>query len=67
MYWLPKMHKAPYKARFIANSSSWTTTKLSVLLTFCLTAKKEHVIMYCEKVFETSCKDLLWSIKIQEA
>ena len=26
MYWLPKLHKRPYKARFIANSSSCTTT-----------------------------------------
>ena len=24
MYWLPKLHKRPYKARFIANSSSCT-------------------------------------------
>ena len=29
MYWLPKLHKRPYKARFIANSSSCTTTELS--------------------------------------
>ena len=27
-YWLPKLHKIPYKARFIANSSSCTTTEL---------------------------------------
>ena len=33
MYWLPKLHKRPYKARFIANSSSCTTTELSKLLT----------------------------------
>ena len=26
LYWLPKLHKNPYKARFIANSSSCTTT-----------------------------------------
>ena len=32
MYWLPKLHKRQYKARFIANSSSCTTTKLSKLL-----------------------------------
>ena len=31
MYWLPKLHKTPYKARFIANSSSCITTKLSKL------------------------------------
>ena len=29
MYWLPKLHKRPYKARFIANSSSCTTTEIS--------------------------------------
>ena len=40
MYWLPKLHKRPYKARFIANSSSCTTTELSKLLTSCLTAVK---------------------------
>ena len=28
MYWLPKLHKRPYKAKFIANSSSCTTTEL---------------------------------------
>ena len=28
MYWLPKLHKRPYKAMFIANYSSCTTTEL---------------------------------------
>ena len=40
-----------YKARVIANSSSFTTTELSKLLTSCLTAVKKHVIKYCEKVY----------------
>ena len=64
MYWLPKLHKGPYKARFIANSSSCTTTELSELLTSCLTAVTNHIIKYCEKVYERSCKNLFWSIKI---
>ena len=63
MYWLPKLHKRPYKARFIANSNSCTTTELSKLLTSCLTAFKNHVIRYCEKVYERSGKNLFWSIK----
>ena len=63
MYWLPKLHKRPYKARFIANSSSCTTTELSKLLTSCVTAVKNHVIRYCEKVYERSGKNLFWSIK----
>ena len=53
----------PYKARFIANSSSCTTTELSKLLTLCLTAVKKHVIKFCEKVYERSGKNLFWSIK----
>ena len=63
LYWLPKLHKKPYKARFIANSSSCTTTELSKLLTSCLTAIKKHVIKYCEKIYERSGKNLFWSIK----
>ena len=63
MYWLPKLHKKPYKERFIANTSSCTTTELPKLLTSCLTAVKNHVIRYCEKVYEGSGKKLFWSIK----
>ena len=44
LYWLPKLHKRLYKSRFIANSNSCTTTELSILLTSCLTAIKNHVI-----------------------
>ena len=54
-----------HKASFIANSSSFTTSELSKLLTLCLTAVKKHVIKYCENVYERSGKILFWSIKIQ--
>ena len=50
LYWLPKLHKKTYKARFTANSSSYTTTELSKLITSCLTAVKKHVVKYCERV-----------------
>ena len=63
MYWIPKLHKSPYKARFIANSASCTTTNLSVLLTSCLTKIKEHVERYCDKTFQNSGINLFWSIK----
>ena len=63
MYWLPKLHKRPYKARFIANSSSCTTTELSKLLTSCLTAIKAKVMKYCETVYERSGKNMFWPIK----
>ena len=34
IYWLTKLHKRPYKLRFIANSSSCTPTELSILFDF---------------------------------
>ena len=63
MYWLPKLHKRPYKARFIANSSSCTTTELSELLTSCLTTIKAKVIKYCETVYERSGENMFWPLK----
>ena len=51
------------RARFIANSSACTTTELSILLTSCLTAIKNHVIKYCTNVYERNGKNLFWSIK----
>ena len=62
-YWLPKLHKRPYKARFIANSSSCTTTSLSKVLTSCFIAINNHWIKYCEKTNEREGINYLWSIK----
>ena len=62
LYWLPKLHKRPYKSRFIANSSACTTTELSILLTSCPTAIKNHVIKYCTTVYE---RNLFGLLKIQ--
>ena len=50
--------------RFVANSSSCTTTELSKLLPSCLTTVKPHVIRYCEKAYEWAGKNFFWSIKI---
>ena len=54
MYWLPKLHKRPHKARSIANSSSCTTTELSKLLTSCPNAVKSRAVRYYETVYERS-------------
>ena len=62
IYWLPKLHSRPYKARFIANSSSCTTKELSKLLTSCLTVIKAIVIKYCETVYERSGENMFWPI-----
>ena len=49
LYWLPKLLKIPYKSRFIANSSSCTTTELSIISTTCLSAIKT-----CYEIFWNS-------------
>ena len=36
---------------------------MSILLTSCLTAIKNHVIKYCTTVYERNGKKLFWSIK----
>ena len=46
-----------------SNSSSCMTIELSKLLTSCLTAIKNHLIKYCETVYEREDKNLFWSIK----
>ena len=53
-YWLPKLHK---KKTYNARLPNYQ------LLTSCLTTIKNHVIKYCEKVYERSGKNLFWSIK----
>ena len=52
IYWIPKLHKTPYKARFIAGSSSCTTTMLSKLITECLKPVKRHCTAYYKTVLK---------------
>ena len=63
MYWIPKLHKNQYKARFIANSCACTTKLLSQISTSCLSKIKEHAKFHCEKAYGNSGKNLFWSIK----
>ena len=65
LYWLPKLHKKPYKARFIANSSSCTTTELSRLLTSCLTAVKNMVPSIVKRCMRDLVKTYFGLLKIQ--
>ena len=63
-YWLPKLHKKPYKARFIANSSSCTTTELSKLLTSCLTTIKNVLLNIVKKSMKSPVKIFFGQSKI---
>ena len=62
-YWLPQLHKNPFKSRFISNFSHYSTTILSKHITSALTAVKDHVIKYSETAFSNSNVNYFWSIK----
>ena len=64
LYWLPKLHKQPYKLRFIANSSACTTTELSFLLTSCITAIKNMSLNIVQQ-FMKEMVNLFGPLKIQ--
>ena len=46
LYWTPKLHKSPYKHRFIAGSSKCTTKNLFCLLTKLLSTIKDELVRY---------------------
>ena len=54
IYWIPKMHKNPYKHRFIAGSSKCSTKPQSILLTKLLTHIKQGLQKYCETSYSIS-------------
>ena len=65
LYWLPKLHRKTYKARFIANSSSCTTTEFSKLLTSCLTAVKNMLSNIVKRYMRDPVKTYFGLLKIQ--
>ena len=55
MYWLPKLHKTPYKSWFISASSKCSTTNVSILSTTALTTIKTLIVNFIYQVF-LECK-----------
>ena len=47
LYWTPKLHKSPYKHRFIAGYSKCTTKDLSCLFPKVLSTKKDGLVRHC--------------------
>ena len=62
IYWITKLHKTPYKARFIAGSSSCTTTRHSKLLTECLKQVCTHCTTYCKTIRVRTGVNCVWII-----
>jgi hypothetical protein len=63
LYWIPKLHKNPYKQRYIAGSSKCSTKPLSLLLTKLLTAIKESLQRDCSTAYSRSGVNQMWILK----
>ena len=63
LHWIPKLHKTPYKARFIAGSSTCTTKALSKTLTTILSAVKDGLAKYYDTVFSRSGINQMWILR----
>ena len=63
IYWVPKMHKNPYKHRFIAGSSKYSTKPLSILLTKLLKHIEQGLEKYCETAYSRSGVNQMWILK----
>ena len=62
IYWIPKLHKTPYRARFIAGSSSCTMTRLCKLITECLKLVRTQCTTYCKTIRERTGVNCMWII-----
>ena len=63
IHWIPKMHKNPFKHRFIAGSARCSTKPLSILLTKLLTHIKQGLQKYCETAYSRSGVNQMWILK----
>ena len=63
LYWTPKLHKSPYKHRFIAGSSKCTTKDLPCLFTNVLSAIKDGLVRYCNTKTSRNGINNTWILK----
>ena len=63
LYWTPKLHKSPYKHRFIARSSKCMTKYLSCLLTKVLSTIKDGLVRYCNTKTSRNGVNNMWILK----
>ena len=51
LFWSAKLHKTPYKSRFIAGARNCTTKKLAIRINMGLKVIKEYFTRYCNTLY----------------
>ena len=63
LYWTPKLHKSPYKHRFIAGSRKCMTKDISCLLAKLLSTIKDGLVRYCNTKTSHNGVKNIWVLK----
>jgi hypothetical protein len=63
LYWIPKLHKCPFKQRYIAGSAKCSLKPLSKLLTCILSAVKTGLQSYCDTSYSRGGVNQMWILK----
>jgi hypothetical protein len=63
LYWVFKLHKYPFKQRYIAGSANCSTKPLSKLLTCSLSAVKTGLQSYCDTSYSRGGVHQMWILK----
>ena len=66
MFWNAKLHKVPFKARFIAGARRSTTKKLAIRINNGLKVLKQSFVKYCEAIRRHTGINYHWSISSSE-
>jgi hypothetical protein len=63
LYWIPKLHKCPFKQRYIAGIAKCSSKPLSKLLTCLLLAVKTGLQSYCDTSYSRGSVNQMWILK----
>ena len=63
LFWIPKLHKTPFKSRFIAGASKCSSKQLSILVNEALKVIREQFQKYCISIQNNTGVNMFWSIK----
>ena len=63
LHWIPKLHKDPFKQRYIAGFAKCYTKQLYNLLTFKLTSVKDGLNKYCDVIYYHSDINQMWILR----
>ena len=62
IFWNPKLHKNPYKARFIAGAKKCATKPLNILVNSSLKLLRKYFKKYCQTISNNCGINFFWSI-----